>query len=129
MNWYLYALKKYAVFSGRAQRQEYWYFFLINLIITLALGIVDHLLQTPGAEDGTGMLGGIYSLAVLLPSLAVGARRLHDIGRSGWWMLLVLVPILGFIVLVIFFVQDGQPGENEYGLNPKEEPGMGRMSV
>ncbi|MDO6707412.1 DUF805 domain-containing protein [Photobacterium sp. 1_MG-2023] len=129
MNWYLYALKKYAVFSGRAQRQEYWYFFLINLVITLALGVVDHLLQTPGVEEGTGMLGGIYSLAVLLPSLAVGARRLHDIGRSGWWMLLVLVPILGFIVLVIFFVQDGQPGENEYGLNPKEDPGMGRISV
>lgn len=129
MNWYLYALKKYTVFAGRAQRQEYWYFFLINLVITLALGIVDHLLNTPGSEDGTGLLGGVYSLAVLLPSVAVGIRRLHDIGRSGWWMLLSLIPVLGFLVLLYFFVQDGQPGTNEYGPNPKENNDMGQMMV
>ncbi|KDM91814.1 DUF805 domain-containing protein [Photobacterium galatheae] len=129
MNWYLYALKKYAVFSGRAQRQEYWYFFLINLVITLVLGFADHLLSTPGSEEGTGLLGGVYSLAILLPSVAVGVRRLHDIGRTGWWMLLSLLPVLGFLILLYFFVQDGQPGTNEYGPNPKEENDMGHMTV
>ncbi|MEI8595854.1 DUF805 domain-containing protein [Photobacterium sp. Hal280] len=129
MNWYLYALRKYAVFSGRAQRQEYWYFFLINLVITLALGIVDNLLNTPGAGEGTGLLGGVYSLAVLLPSVAVGVRRLHDIGKSGWWMLLSLIPVIGFVVLLFFFARDGQPGPNEYGNNPKEESGMGHMAM
>ncbi|WP_311568508.1 DUF805 domain-containing protein [Photobacterium arenosum] len=129
MNWYLYALRKYAVFSGRAQRQEYWYFFLINLVVTLALGIADNLLNTPGAGEGTGLLGGVYSLAVLIPSVAVGVRRLHDIGKSGWWMLLSLIPILGFVILLFFFARAGQPGPNEYGNNPKEENGMGHMAM
>ncbi|MCG2838476.1 DUF805 domain-containing protein [Photobacterium sp. WH77] len=129
MNWYLYALRKYAVFSGRAQRQEYWYFFLINLVVTLALGIADNLLNTPGAGEGTGLLGGVYSLAVLIPSVAVGVRRLHDIGKSGWWMLLSLIPVLGFVILLFFFARAGQPGPNEYGNNPKEENGMGHMAM
>ncbi|NAW67157.1 DUF805 domain-containing protein [Photobacterium halotolerans] len=129
MNWYLYALRKYAVFSGRAQRQEYWYFFLINLVITLALGIADNLLNTPGTGEGAGLLGGVYSLAVLIPSVAVGVRRLHDIGKSGWWMLLSLIPVLGFVILLFFFAREGQPGPNEYGNNPKEESGMGHMAM
>ncbi|UIP26801.1 DUF805 domain-containing protein [Photobacterium sp. TLY01] len=129
MNWYLYALRKYAVFTGRAQRQEYWYFFLINLVITLALGIVDNLLNTPGTGEGTGLLGGVYSLAVLIPSVAVGVRRLHDIGKSGWWMLLSLIPVIGFVVLLFFFARAGQPGTNEHGPNPKDETGMGHMAM
>jgi uncharacterized membrane protein YhaH (DUF805 family) len=113
MNWYLEVLKKYAVFTGRARRQEYWMFFLFNLIITLALAFIEGMLGSPG------VLGLLYSLAVLIPAIAVGVRRLHDTNRSGWWMLIGLIPFIGAIVLIIFFVQDSQPGENEYGPNPK----------
>ncbi|GAB4342018.1 MAG: DUF805 domain-containing protein [Candidatus Abyssubacteria bacterium] len=93
MKWYLQVLKKYAVFSGRAQRMEYWMFFLFNLIIAM--------------------------LAVLLPGVAVTVRRLHDTGRSGWWLLIGFVPLIGGIVLLVFMVFDSQPGQNEYGPNPK----------
>ena len=113
MNWYLQVLKNYAVFSGRAHRTEYWMFFLVNLIVTLALYIIEALV------GGPGVLGGLYSLAVLIPTLAVSARRLHDTNRSGWWLLIGLIPVIGSIVLLVFMVQDSQPGENQYGLNPK----------
>ena len=113
MNWYLEVLKKYAVFGGRAQRAEYWYFFLFNLIITTVLGFADGVLGT------VGMLGLIYSLGVLLPGIAVTVRRLHDTSRSGWWILIAIVPIIGVIVLLVFMVQDSQKGENDYGANPK----------
>lgn len=112
MQWYIAVLKQYAVFTGRAHRTEYWMFFLVNLIVYFALTAVDVALAT-------GVLSFLYSLAVLLPSLAVGARRLHDTGRTGWWLLIVLVPLIGAIVLIVFFVQDSQPGENAYGPNPK----------
>jgi uncharacterized membrane protein YhaH (DUF805 family) len=113
MNWYLDVLKKYAVFTGRARRKEYWMFALFNVIIAIALGIIE------GIVGGPGVLGGLYGLAVLIPSIAVGVRRLHDTGRSGWWILIGLVPVIGFIVLIVFFATDGQPGTNQYGPNPK----------
>ncbi len=119
MHWYIDVLKKYATFSGRAQRAEYWYFFLFNIIISVVLIGIDTVLGT-GADMGMGLLSGIYSLAVLLPGLAVAVRRLHDIGRSGWWLLIGLIPLIGFIVLIIWFVKDSDPGENQYGSNPKE---------
>jgi uncharacterized membrane protein YhaH (DUF805 family) len=122
MDWYLEVLKKYAVFSGRARRKEYWMFTLFNVLISIVLAIVDRVLGF-GENGGTGPLGALYSLAVLIPSLAVSVRRLHDTGRSGWWLLLGLVPCVGFIVLLIFMVQDSQPGANEYGPNPKEGAG------
>ena len=112
MNWYLGVLKKYAEFSGRARRKEFWMFALFNIIIAVVLGIVDGFIGMP-------ILGGLYSLAVLLPGIAVGARRLHDIGKSGWWLLIGFVPLIGFIVLIIFFVMDSNPGDNQYGPNPK----------
>lgn len=112
MNWYIEVLKKYVVFTGRASRQEYWFFALFNFIITLVLSLIDMML-------GIG-LAGIYSLAVLLPSIAVLIRRLHDTGRSGWWALLMLIPLIGLIVLIVFAVQDSQPGKNQFGNNPKE---------
>jgi uncharacterized membrane protein YhaH (DUF805 family) len=113
VNWYLEVLKKYAVFTGRARRTEYWMFVLFNLVIAIALAFIE------GIVGGPGVLGGLYSLAVLIPSLAVGARRLHDTGRSGWWLLIGLVPVIGIIVLIVFFATDSQPGTNQYGPNPK----------
>ena len=120
MSWYLDVLKKYAVFVGRARRKEYWMFVLFNLIIAMVLGFVDGMLGFGGANAPIGPLGGLYSLAVFLPSLAVSVRRLHDTGRSGWWLLVVFFPILGALVLLFFFVQDSQAGTNAYGPNPKE---------
>mgnify|MGYP003460229328 CR=1 FL=1 len=119
MNWYLEVLKKYAVFGGRARRSEYWYFVLFNLIISIVLAIVDGMLGSFSTERGVGLLEGIYSLAVLIPGIAVSVRRLHDTNRSGWWLLIVFVPLIGVIVLFVYMVQDSQPGENQYGPNPK----------
>jgi len=118
MNWYLAVLRKYAEFSGRARRREYWLFALFNLLITIALAFVD---MAAGLmhETGYGLLSGLYSLAVLIPSIAVSVRRLHDTGRSGWWLLIALVPIVGVIVLLVFMLLDSQPGDNGYGPNPK----------
>ena len=119
MDWFLGALKKYAVFEGRARRREYWFFVLFAVLIQIGLNIVDRMLGMFSAENGIGILGGIFALAILVPSLAVGARRLHDTGRSGWWLLIWLIPIIGWIVLIVFFVMDSQPGTNAYGPNPK----------
>jgi uncharacterized membrane protein YhaH (DUF805 family) len=105
-NWFVAALKKYAVFAGRARRKEYWFFTLFYLVFAFAVGWVGGLLQL---GDG---LSSLYTLAMLLPNIAVGVRRLHDTGRSGWWLLLPLVNL-------IFLVQDGQKGSNNYGDDPK----------
>jgi len=113
MSWYVEALKKYAEFSGRARRKEYWMFVLVNMVIISVLYIIE------GLAGGPGFLGGLYSLAVLIPSLAVGVRRLHDTNRSGWWLLIGFIPLIGAIVLLVFTVQDSQPGGNQYGPNPK----------
>jgi uncharacterized membrane protein YhaH (DUF805 family) len=119
MNWFLAVLKKYAVFSGRAQRAEYWYFVLFYLIIMMVLAFIDAMTGTFSEESGIGLLSGVFSLATLIPTLAVSVRRLHDTGRSGWWLLLSLIPLIGAIVLLVFFVQDSTEGDNAYGLNPK----------
>lgn len=114
MNWYLEVLRKYAVFSGRARRKEYWMFYLFNIIIAIVIGLV------------TGVIGGflglgaalsssvsiVYSLVILIPSIAVAIRRMHDLGRSGWW---ILFPVVNLVFLCL----DSQPGENDYGRNPK----------
>ena len=120
MSWYLEVLKKYAVFGGRARRKEYWYFVLFNLIISIILAVVDNVTGSFSAEVGMGLLGGLYMLAVLIPGIAVSVRRLHDTDRSGWWLLIILVPLIGAIVLIIFMVLDSTPGANQYGPNPKE---------
>lgn len=119
MSWFLLALKKYATFRGRSQRSEYWYFFLFYLLIVLALAFLDVLLGTFSEAEGIGLFSGLFVLAMLLPSLAVGVRRLHDIGRTGWWLLIAFVPIIGTLVLLVFAVQDSEPGTNAYGPNPK----------
>ncbi len=120
MNWYLEVWKKYAVFNGRSRRKEYWYFVLFNLMVGLILGLVDSMTGLYNYEAGLGLLSGIYSLAVIVPGIAVGVRRLHDTGRNGWWLLIGLIPFIGAIVLIVFCAQDSQPGENGYGPNPKE---------
>jgi uncharacterized membrane protein YhaH (DUF805 family) len=113
MRWYLEVIRKYAVFSGRARRAEDWMFTLINCIIMVVLK-----LAAPSGES-FGTLQGLYALATLLPALAVSVRRLHDTGRSGWWLLLVFVPIIGPLVLLVFSILEGESGSNQYGPNPK----------
>ncbi|MBP6626181.1 MAG: DUF805 domain-containing protein [Arenimonas sp.] len=120
MNWYLGVLKKYVDFSGRARRKEYWMFVWFNILINIVLGAVDYATGMVNAESGLGVLSGLYSLAVLLPSIAVAVRRLHDTSRSGWWLLIGFVPLIGALVLLVFMVLDGTPGANEHGPNPKE---------
>lgn len=114
MNWYLEVLTNYAVFTGRARRTEYWMFVLFNIIIALTIGLIEGMLAS------AGVVGMIYSLAVLIPSIAVAVRRLHDTDRSGWWLLIGLVPLIGAIVLMVFLVLDSSPGQNQYGPNPKD---------
>lgn len=109
--------RKYAVFSGRAPRSEYWWFTLFLLLAGFALGLVDSLFFLTPAEQ-TGPLNMIFTLATLLPSLAVGARRLHDVDRTGWWLLLWLVPVLGWLVMLWWTVQPGTRGPNRFGPDP-----------
>ena len=119
MNWYLDVLKQYAIFSGRARRKEYWYFILFNLIISIVLAAIDGAMGSYSAGTGMGLLGSVYTLAILLPGIGVSIRRLHDTGRSGWWMLVGFVPLIGVLVLLVFMAQDSKPGQNLYGANPK----------
>ena len=114
MNYYLEVLKKYAEFNGRARRAEYWYFFLFNIIISIVLGIVSSIIG-----DKSGVLGGLYGLAVLIPVIGVGIRRLHDIGKSGWMLLISLIPLIGWIWILVLLATDSNPGDNQYGPNPK----------
>jgi len=115
-------IKDYVVFEGRSRRREFWFFALVYFVIALIVGILDSAIGTPGAGSvGGGLLTNLLGLALLLPSLAVGARRLHDTDKSGWWLLLGLTGI-GIIVLIVFWVQDSDVGDNTHGSNPKLEP-------
>ena len=98
-------------------------FTLVNGIISVVLAVVDGVLNLNSGLLDIGLLNGLYSLAVLLPSLGVGARRLHDTGRSGWWLLIGLIPLIGWIVLIVFFTIDGERQPNAYGSDPKAVPG------
>lgn len=118
MEWYLAPFKKYAQFSGRARRKEYWTFALINSAIA---GILNML--SLNVSSVFGILGGVFALAIFIPSLAVAVRRLHDIGKTGTWYLIVLVPIVGWIMLFVFMLRDSNFGDNQFGPNPKGEGG------
>ena len=150
-NWYLEVLRKYAVFSGRARRKEFWCFSLVSFIIVLVLTVLDNQLGTFHQATDLGLFVSIYYLAILLPNFAVIVRRLHDTGRSGWWILLmspygvvgaamgvmpagempeamglvgimsIIGPIGLVVVLLVFMVLDSQPGSNQFGSNPKGE--------
>jgi uncharacterized membrane protein YhaH (DUF805 family) len=107
MDYFIGALKKYADFTGRARRQEYWMFILIYMIINIVLAIL-----------GLEVISALVGLGLLIPSISIAARRLHDTGRSGWWLLIALLPVIGIIVLIVFLAQDGHD-TNDYGVNPK----------
>lgn len=120
MYWYLKVLKQYADFNGRARRREYWMFALFNIFFVFITIILDNLLGIAIEGVGYGPLYGLYALATLLPALAVSVRRLHDVGKSGWMILIALIPIIGTIWLLVLLVTDSDPDENEYGANPKD---------
>jgi len=111
MEYFIGALKKYADFDGRARRKEYWMFILFYLIFYVAFIVADVVL-------GTMFLSSIFGLAMLVPSLSIGARRLHDTSRSGWWQLISLIPLIGGIILIVFLAQDSHDA-NDFGMNPK----------
>jgi uncharacterized membrane protein YhaH (DUF805 family) len=132
VNWWLKAVKQGLDFGGRARRREFWLFFLVNLGIQVVLAVIDTLTGSGGFTTTSGpynvgfyyqagWLGIIFTLLVLVPGLAVAVRRLHDTGRPAWWLLIALVPVVGAIVLVVFYALDGNRGENRYGADPKTE--------
>lgn len=120
VNYFVEAFRKYAMFSGRSRRSEYWYFVLFNILISAGLWIVGALFVAAASGSRAGMFPfDVYALGSFTPALAVGVRRLHDIGKSGWFVLLGFVPIAN-IVLIVWLAQDSDPGANAYGPNPKE---------
>jgi uncharacterized membrane protein YhaH (DUF805 family) len=128
MEWYLKVIKNYAGFNGRARRKEYWMFALFNLIFITVAAILDNILGTTfkidmGSQSMNlpyGYLYVLYALAIVIPGLAVAVRRLHDVGKSGWMILIAFIPIVGAIWLLVLMVTDSNFGENKYGANPKE---------
>lgn len=122
MDWFLKVTQNYAGFSGRAQRKEFWMFGLFYAIFFVVLTFIDRTMQIYSQTLGVGLSSGLFSLAMATPSLAVSARRLHDIGKSGIYNFILLIPIIGLIALIVLWSQDGKPGENKYGPNPKTSP-------
>ena len=129
MEWMLLPLRRYAEFSGRSRRNEFWMFFLFQILVSTAIGIV---FGRPTYETGAGFFGfatfynstggvvqNLFGLAMFIPSLAVSVRRLHDIDRSGWFLLLLFVPILGWFTLFVMYCLDGNRGYNRFGPDPK----------
>jgi uncharacterized membrane protein YhaH (DUF805 family) len=119
MNWWLTAMKKYVDFSGRARRTEYWMFMLFNMIFGTVAFVLDILLSSATDGAGFGVFYSLFSLAIMIPSLSVTVRRLHDVGKSGWWILISLIPFIGGIWLFVLTISASQPGENAYGSHPK----------
>lgn len=117
-NWKSVVVDNYANFDGRARRSEYWYFVLVQVIISFILQLLD-LVLVAAADLPVAPLGTLFGIAMLVPGLAVAVRRLHDTGRSGWWLLVALIPILGWIYIIYLYVIEGTQGPNEYGEDPK----------
>ena len=122
MNWYIDAVKKYTVFVGRASRAEYWYFSLVHTLVSILLSVLDFSLGYAHLLIGVGLLNGVYTLAVMLPVAGVTIRRLHDTNRSGWWLLIAFIPLLGLIALLVMLTLKGTDGENPYGADAALEP-------
>lgn len=119
MNWYFKVLKQYADFNGRARRKEYWMFTLFNMIFVFIAMLMDNIFETTAGELPYGLFYFLYVLAIFIPGLAVSVRRLHDVGKSGWMYLIIFIPLVGAIWLLVLMVTDSDPGDNEYGPNPK----------
>jgi uncharacterized membrane protein YhaH (DUF805 family) len=130
MGWYLQTLKRFGDFGGRSRRREFWLFILGNIVLSFVAAALDAALglggfttvTAPGYAGATyvpGIIATVVALVLLVPSLAVEVRRLHDTGRSAWWMLLLLVPLVGPIVLIVFWALEGQRGDNAHGPDPK----------
>ena len=130
MKWYFVALSKYGVFKGRARRREFWIFFLFNLLAMVLLAFVEAMIITgtgvePDFDPESSVLVNLYLLFIFIPMLAVTTRRLHDIGNSGWWQLIGLIPFIGALVILLMMMTKGDEGENKYGPSPygvKEPP-------
>ena len=121
MQWYIMVLQRYAEFDGRSRRKEYWMFVLFHFLVSVALNIAGFAIDMVAAIGATMILPTLYYLATLLPAIGVTIRRLHDTNRSGWWLLIALVPFIGGIILLILCALEGDHGENQYGPNPKAE--------
>ena len=119
MGWFVAPLKRYAVFRGRSRRKEYWLFALFCLVVLLILSAADRATGTFDASTGVGLLTGVFYLVILVPTIAVSVRRLHDTDRTGWWALLSFVPVIGTIVLLVFAVLPGTRGSNRFGPDPR----------
>jgi uncharacterized membrane protein YhaH (DUF805 family) len=124
MSWYLTCWKKYVDFSGRARRREYWWFWLINSIIASVLWMIAFFTINDSGSSPIFWILYLFALAIVLPSLAVQIRRLHDVGKSGWWIFISLVPFIGSLWLLVLMLSDSQTGTNQYGPNPKEAPAV-----
>jgi uncharacterized membrane protein YhaH (DUF805 family) len=131
MGWYVQVFKRGLDFGGRSRRREFWMFTLVNIVLSLVASGIDTAIGIGGfsafTAPGTaavmatpGIVSSILALVLLLPSLAVSIRRLHDTDRSGWWLLIMLVPLVGAVVLIVFWAMDSKPGSNRHGPNPKE---------
>lgn len=118
MNYFVECLKKYATFSGRARRKEYWMFILVYVVIIFITATLDGIMGG-GNPNATPVITLLASLALLLPNLAVLVRRLHDTDRSGWWILISLIPVIGGLVLFVFTCLEGTSGDNRFGEDPK----------
>ena len=118
VDWAKRPLQKYMDFSGRAPREEYWWFVMFVIIGEVIAMIVDSIIGTGQMFGPYGLVLCLFLLAIIVPSLAVGVRRLHDTDRPGWWLLIGLIPIIGAIVLLVFFVTEGTKGDNQYGPDP-----------
>jgi uncharacterized membrane protein YhaH (DUF805 family) len=122
MRWYIDAIFNYVNFKGRERRRAYWMFFLFNIVVATLVSLLDGAFDIKVGATDTGILSMVYAVFIFLPSLAIAVRRLHDTGRSGWWVLINLVPLVGWIIMLVFLCQDSYYGDNEYGPCPKELP-------
>ena len=118
VDWAKRPLQKYAEFTGRASRPEYWWFVLAQIVVMLVAMFLDSMLGTDIGDSGYGFIYLGVALALLVPAIAVGVRRLHDTDRSGWWLLLAFIPIVGAIILIVFMASEGNKGDNQYGPPP-----------
>lgn len=121
MEWFIYALQRFRDFEGRSRRREFWYFALFHFILSIGAAFLDNLFGFTDLGTESGPIQVLFILIMLIPAIAVSVRRLHDIDKSGFWYLLIFVPIIGWIWLLIFFLQEGTYGPNKYGPDPKEE--------